>query len=245
MWLRELLRQRRSRNQLWRGHDLMTKAEFIVMKIQHYVLSGARHLDIACGGGQILRAFGRIGCKSVGIELSEQRLARCRQQDRPVVRADMNAGLPFKNATFDVVTLISTIEHVLHPSALIEEINRILSPSGLIIIQIPNPFFPIDLHYFLPLYGYFPSSIQKMYRTLIAGQKYAISYYTAQVSKRDLATMFAEYTRVHAQDIVYPIEVAPNWLKPFYSFYKRSKLCRLFPTGHLFVYRKTQHISTR
>jgi SAM-dependent methyltransferase len=245
VWLRELFRRERDRNQLWRGHDLMTKAEFIAMKIQHCVPSGARHLDIACGGGQILRAFDRIGCKSVGIELSEWRSAKCRQQGLPVVRADMAAGLPFKNATFDVVTLISTIEHVLHPNALIEESNRVLSPNGLIIIQIPNPYFPIDLHYFLPLYGYLPSFVQRMYRRLVAGQEYAISYYTAQVSKRDLATMFAAYTRVHAQDIVYPIEVAPNWLKPFYSFYKRAKLCRLFPTGHLFVYRKTQHISSR
>jgi ubiquinone/menaquinone biosynthesis C-methylase UbiE len=237
MWLKELFQRGKDRNRLRLGHDLTTKAKFIITKVQSYVPSGLRHLDIACGSGQILSAFNRICSKSIGVDLSEHCLAICRQQDLSVIRANITENLPFKNETFDLVTLISTIEHVPYPNELLKEVNRILSPNGLIIIQVPNPYFPIDLHYFLPLYGYLPLFIQKIYRRLLAGKGYLINYNTIQISKGDVEKIFADYAQVYVQDIVYPVEVAPNWLRPFYSFYKTS-LGRLFPTGHLFIYRK-------
>jgi ubiquinone/menaquinone biosynthesis C-methylase UbiE len=237
MWLKELFQRGKDRNRLRLGHDLTTKAKFIITKVQSYVPSGLRHLDIACGSGQILSAFNRICSKSIGVDLSEHCLAICRQQDLSVIRANITENLPFKNETFYLVTLISTIEHVPYPNELLKEVNRILSPNGLIIIQVPNPYFPIDLHYFLPLYGYLPLFIQKIYRRLLAGKGYLINYNTIQISKGDVEKIFADYAQVYVQDIVYPVEVAPNWLRPFYSFYKTS-LGRLFPTGHLFIYRK-------
>jgi ubiquinone/menaquinone biosynthesis C-methylase UbiE len=240
MWLKELFRRGQDRNQLWMGHDSITKAAFIMTKAQLYVPSGSRHLDIACGSGQILSAFNKICSKSIGVDLSEHCSAICRQQALSVIRANINENLPFKNETFDLVTLISTIEHVSYPNELLKEVNRILSPNGLIVIQIPNPYFPIDLHYFLPLYGYLPLFIQKIYRRLLAGGGYSINYNTIQISKGDVEKIFADYDQVYAQDIVYPVEVAPNWLRPFYSFYKTS-LGRLFPTGHLFIYRKSNN----
>ena len=237
MWLKELFRRGRYRNRLWMGHDLTTKAAFIMAKVESHVPPGLRHLDIACGNGQILSAFNKIHSKSIGLDLSERRLATCRQKNLSVIRANFTDNLPFKHETFDMVTLISAIEHVPRPNELLRELSRILSPNGLIIIQIPNPYFPIDLHYFLPLYGYLPLFIQKIYRSLLAGKGYFIHYNTIQISKGDVEKIFTDYTQVFAQDIIYPAEVAPNWLRPFYNFYKAS-LGRLFPTGHLFIYRK-------
>jgi ubiquinone/menaquinone biosynthesis C-methylase UbiE len=216
----------------------MAKAEFIAARVHPHILPGARHLDIACGDGQILCAFSQVGCRGIGVELSKRRLARCRQKGLSVVCADMSADLPFRDAAFDLVTLISTIEHIPHPNTLLEEVDRVLSTSGLVAVQIPNPYFPIDLHYFLPFYGYLPPFVQEAYRRLVVGHRYAIDYYTAQVIKRDIAEMFVHYSRVHAQDIVYPLQVAPDWLKPFYGLYRSTVLRRLFPTGHLFVYQK-------
>jgi SAM-dependent methyltransferase len=152
----------------------------------------------------------------------------------------MTAGLPFKDAAFDVVTLISTIEHVQDPDALVREVDRVLSPGGHVVVQIPNPYFPIDLHYFLPFYGYLPPVIRKAYRRLVTGQRYTISYHTAQVSKRDVVALFPGYAEPYSQDVVYPLDVAPDWLRPFWDLYTTSGLHRLFPTGHLFVYRKPQ-----
>lgn len=216
----------------------MAKAEFIGSRVQPYVLPRARHLDIACGDGQILCAFGGIGCRSVGIELSERRLARCQGQGLSIVCADMSVALPFRDTAFDLVTLISAIEHMPRPDTVLGEVKRVLSPDGLAVVQIPNPYFPLDLHYFLPFYGYLPAFAQRLYRRIVIGDRYAIDYYTVQVSKSDVARMFAEYMQIHVEDIVYPLEIAPEWLRPFYGFYRKSFLYHLFPTGHLFVYCK-------
>jgi methionine biosynthesis protein MetW len=236
--LEALLRRGANRNRLWRGHDLGTKAKFIVSSVHPYLPPGSQHLDIACGDGQILLAFGEIGCKGVGIELSERRLCRCKERDLLAIQADMTAGLPFRRGSFDVVSLISTVEHVQDPPRLIEEVSRVLSSNGLVIVQIPNPRFPIDLHYFLPFYGYLPARVQRVYRRLLAGEGYGIDYYTTQLSKRDVEKLFADFVQLDAQDIVYPEQVAPDWLKPFYRLYRVSVLRQLFPTGHLFVYGK-------
>jgi SAM-dependent methyltransferase len=239
VWLINLVRRGRSRNRLWRGHDPLSKARFIAARVRHYLPYAARHLDIACGSGQVLLALQEIGCRGVGLELSERRLSVCRQQDLPVINADMTAPLPVQNGTVDVVTLISTLEHVADPVALVGEIGRILSPRGVVIIQIPNPRFPIDLHYFLPFYGYLPPSLQSLYRRLCAGRDYTIDYYTTQMSKRSVRKVFASYNEVYEEDFVYPAEVAPDWMRPFYGLYRLPLLRRLFPTGHLFVYCKT------
>jgi SAM-dependent methyltransferase len=238
VWLRNLARRGRDRNRLWSGHDPLSKAKFIAASVRHCLPHAARHLDIACGSGQILLALRETGCRVVGLELSARRLTVCRQQDLPVINADMTAPLPVRDGAIDVVTLISSLEHVADPAALVGEIGRILSPHGVVVIQIPNPLFPIDLHYFLPFYGYLPPSLRRLYRRLLAGRDYAIDYHTTQMSKRSVRRVFAGYTEVYAEDFVYPAEVAPDWLRPFYSLYRFPLLRRLFPTGHLFVYCK-------
>jgi hypothetical protein len=66
---------------------------------------------------------------------------------------------------------------------------------------------------------------------------YFIHYNTIQISKGDVEKIFADFTQLFAQDIIYSAKGGPNWLRPFYSFFKAS-LGHLFPTGHLFIYRK-------
>jgi ubiquinone/menaquinone biosynthesis C-methylase UbiE len=51
---------------------------------------------------------------------------------------NLNAPLPFKDATFDGVNLVEVIEHVEHQPQLIREIGRVLKPSGVVVISTPN-----------------------------------------------------------------------------------------------------------
>ena len=240
MWLADALQIVKNRNAVWRGHDLLATAEFIVDRVRPFVPAKARHLDIACGSGQVLGAFHRIGCRGVGFDLSQRRLEYCRRNGIAVLSADMTATLPFEDDSFDLVTLISTLEHVEHPDPFMEEVSRVLAPNGVVVAQIPNPRFPIDLHYFLPFYGYFPPSVRKVYRKLIVRNGYFISYYTNLISKKDIARIFGGYKPLYIQDIAYPAEVAPNWLRPFYFMYR--PVSRVFPTGHLFVYQKSNGV---
>lgn len=236
--LRQLARRGRERNRLWAGHDLLAKARYLVARAAPHLPPQARLLDIACGDGQALLAYGEVGCRGVGIELSARRLARCRARGLAVVRADMTSPLPFAPGSFDAVSLISALEHIPAPEPFLHEIASVLKPEGVVIVQIPNPHFPVDLHYLLPLYGYLPEAWRERYRRAFAGDGYAIGYYTRQLTRRQALALFAGWTPLEICDCVYPAEVAPTWLRPWHRLYTGAGLSRLFPTGHLLVLRQ-------
>ncbi|MCL4382308.1 class I SAM-dependent methyltransferase, partial [Patescibacteria group bacterium] len=52
---------------------------------------------------------------------------------------DLNqVPLPFEEASFNVLTLIDVLEHVIDPLALLKEAHRLLAPGGRLIISLPN-----------------------------------------------------------------------------------------------------------
>ncbi len=58
-----------------------------------------------------------------------------------VVQAGMETVEVFKDQKFDVVSLFNVLEHLSDPEAVINEIRqKIISPKGLVIIEVPNEF---------------------------------------------------------------------------------------------------------
>ena len=51
---------------------------------------------------------------------------------------DLSDGLPFDNNSVDEVMAIQVLEHLSNPIALLEEIYRVLKPSGVIDIAVPD-----------------------------------------------------------------------------------------------------------
>ena len=54
--------------------------------------------------------------------------------------------LPLKERVVDLLSLFSTIEHLPAPDQALREATRLLQRNGEFVIQVPNLFFPIDLH---------------------------------------------------------------------------------------------------
>lgn len=52
-------------------------------------------------------------------------------------KTDLNNPLPFAPESFDTVLLTDVLEHISRPAELISEIQRILSPSGKVILAVP------------------------------------------------------------------------------------------------------------
>src|SRR3989344_2183165 len=87
------------------------------------------------------------GSHVVGIDTNTSRLlykiARLRNKGKPTsfVQGDQNTGLAFRDGSFDQVIMSHVIEHFEDPSALVNEIKRVLKEGGTIIVSVPRERF--------------------------------------------------------------------------------------------------------
>jgi SAM-dependent methyltransferase len=99
-------------------------------------------LDIGCGRGEWLELLRDEGLQARGVESNRAMIDNQRGQNLEIVEADALAylrGLP--ENSLRAVTAFHFVEHVV-PAELIDlldEINRVLKPGGLLIVETPNP----------------------------------------------------------------------------------------------------------
>jgi SAM-dependent methyltransferase len=53
------------------------------------------------------------------------------------VASDLNNPLPFRDATFETILLSSVLEHIAEPQQLWHELERIASPGGMVLLNVP------------------------------------------------------------------------------------------------------------
>lgn len=106
-----------------------------------------RVLDVACGTGELTRAFRKHANpeRVVGLDYTAQMLdiARAKPRDRiEYIQGDAQA-LPFPDKSFDVVSIAFGIRNVQEPATAIAEFRRVLAPGGrLLILEFSRPRFP-------------------------------------------------------------------------------------------------------
>jgi len=101
---------------------------------------GARLLDLGSSDGAFTtRVAARLEATSMtGVELLEEHAAAARARGIDVHAADLDAGLPFDDGSFDVVHANQVIEHVRRTDTFVGEIRRVLAPGGLACISTNN-----------------------------------------------------------------------------------------------------------
>jgi 2-polyprenyl-3-methyl-5-hydroxy-6-metoxy-1,4-benzoquinol methylase len=109
------------------------------------VPSRGRYLDIGCGFGGLLAAFAERGFDVRGIELDPVRvgLARANCADHGftdvVFSGDiLDPALVASLGSFDIITMIDVIEHVLDVPAALRHAAGMLNPGGVLLMEIPN-----------------------------------------------------------------------------------------------------------
>lgn len=93
-------------------------------------------LDIGCGAGNMIHHLSRYG-RVKGIEVDARPVAMARARGYDVRQADATRGIPYLDASFDLVTALDVIEHVDEDAAMLREMARVLRPGGLLAITTP------------------------------------------------------------------------------------------------------------
>lgn len=115
-------------------HELNpARLKFVADRAQ---LSGARVVDVGCGGGILAESLARKGAMVTGIDIAPRVLAIAKlhlheselEVDyREVTVEDYAAEEAEK---FDVVTCMEMLEHVPEPASIIQSVQRLLKPGG-------------------------------------------------------------------------------------------------------------------
>lgn len=97
-----------------------------------------RLLDVGCAGGKDLKVLQEMGWNVTGIEISPTAAAVARARLGCEVLVGDFDQVPLGEERFDVVRFSHTLEHLASPRKALEKAHRILRPSGLLWIEVPN-----------------------------------------------------------------------------------------------------------
>jgi len=102
-------------------------------------------LDVACGGGFMLREAVDKRAKTFGVDLSCVAIKLVRKES-PQSQVAVGCGehLAFPDNFFDYVTCLGSLEHFLHPEKGVREISRVLKKGGRACIVLPNKWYWFD-----------------------------------------------------------------------------------------------------
>jgi 2-polyprenyl-6-hydroxyphenyl methylase/3-demethylubiquinone-9 3-methyltransferase len=123
-------------------HDLNpVRLNYVATRV---VLSGARVLDVGCGGGILSEALARAGAQVTGIDLAPRVLdvARLHLHEsgqnvdyREVSVEELAAEAP---SAFDAITCMEMLEHVPDPGSVIGACATLLKPGGRLFLSTLN-----------------------------------------------------------------------------------------------------------
>ncbi len=99
-----------------------------------YIPKNSVCCDICCSRGKFLKRIEPIIKKGTGID------AKVKNHESgkiTLINYIISEVIPLKNNTYDLVTLLASIEHFDNPENILRESNRILKKSGRIILTTP------------------------------------------------------------------------------------------------------------
>lgn len=129
-------------NQLYHREGILLRDSFYL-----WLLSllrpqpGRLLLDISCGQGRLVRFAREKGLLAIGMDFAEEAILKGRAESPESNWAVADGEqLPLPEASVDYVTHIGSLEHYQHPEVGIREIARVLKPTGLACVLLPNSY---------------------------------------------------------------------------------------------------------
>ncbi|MDO8616471.1 MAG: methyltransferase domain-containing protein [Dehalococcoidia bacterium] len=136
---------------------------------RHVDLDGKRILDLGCGVGAFVRRLREYSPQVYGVDIDAENVTKGGEEVANLALA-VGEGLPFADATFDIVLLHEVLEHVTDDAQTLREVRRVLAPTGRAVVFCPNRLYPFETHgVFLgrryvfgnmPLVNYLPDALR-------------------------------------------------------------------------------------
>ena len=101
-------------------------------------LKSGRILDVGSGRGYFLLACRESGYEVEGFDVSEDAAEYVRNTLKISVTTGKPDNVPFKDESFDVVTMWHSLEHTENPRIYLDSARRWLRPGGLLVVDVPN-----------------------------------------------------------------------------------------------------------
>ena len=103
---------------------------------------GKRVLDVACGEGYGSALLARHAAHVTGVDVSPDAIAHAGREyaklgNARFVRASCTA-MPLLDASIDLAVSFETLEHIAGQEAFLDELARVLTPGGLLVLSCPN-----------------------------------------------------------------------------------------------------------
>lgn len=103
-----------------------------------------RILDVGCSGGFFLSAARRRGWQTQGVELARQAARYAQGKGLSVIEADVHDVNLDEIGPFDAVYSSFVFEHLPDPVLILEKFKRALAPGGIVCVEVPNDFNPLQ-----------------------------------------------------------------------------------------------------
>jgi SAM-dependent methyltransferase len=97
-----------------------------------------RLLDFGCGGGSFLARLQRQHWQVLGLDVSTSAVQRVRDELGLPALVGTLPHPELRPASFDVITMWHSLEHVHSPLDVLREAHRLLVPGGRLIVAVPN-----------------------------------------------------------------------------------------------------------
>jgi 2-polyprenyl-3-methyl-5-hydroxy-6-metoxy-1,4-benzoquinol methylase len=158
--------------------------------------SSGHALDVGCAAGFCMAALRERGFEVHGLEVSETIASHARDElGFDTIHIGTLETAPYRERSFDLITMWDVVEHVVDPRALLERARALLKPDGLLVLETQN----IDSrfarllgprwHHFKHaehIYHFTPSSI----RTLLESAGFAVKRLTPRFAGKYVSTHF-------------------------------------------------------
>ena len=175
-------------------------------------------LDLGCARGVLSIPLAPYVRKVKGIDIR----GHCIEVAKKIAKEQKIKNVDFKiqsifdldsKRKYDIILLSDVLEHVKNQKQLLEKSLNLLRHEGILYINTPNKWFPIEAHRHLIFLGYLPSDMANRYSQKILNKDYKNFYLLSYSEFLNLLNSFR--VKYHFKTFPHPTRVLYKAGKPF------------------------------